>query len=274
MLHISLAAEKIGSLWGLPVTNSLLATWVTMLLLFVFAWAATRKMSLIPSSIQNVAEIIVGGLYDFFHDIAGKNVQKFFPLVASLFLFILVSNWFGLLPGVGTIGFFHETKEQVVVEDHSAPSVPLAAENDGHVEEEAAHGPTFTPLLRAGTADLNLTFALSLIAVIAVQLFGFVALKLGYLGKFFNFKSPMAFGLGLMELISEISRILSFAFRLFGNIFAGEVLLAVMAFLLPFIVPIPFLALEIFVGLIQALVFSMLTAVFLNMAMTHHDEAH
>jgi F-type H+-transporting ATPase subunit a len=298
-LHISLAAEKIGSLWGMPLTNSLLTTWITMACLFLFAWIATRRMSLIPSTAQNIAETIVGGLYTFFSEIAGHNTKKFFPLAGSLFLFILTANWLGLLPGVGTIGFHHEVvnheattgtaeaahveevvhTEEVAIADsyaeesHAEQAVAPKATTEAVVGEEEHHT-VFTPLFRAATADLNLTFALAIIVMTLVQVYGFAALKLEYLGKFLNFKSPMDFGLGIMELISEASRILSFAFRLFGNIFAGEVLLAVMAFLLPFIVPLPFLVMEIFVGLIQALVFSMLTVVFLNMAVTSHEESH
>lgn len=244
MLEISISAEKIGSLWGMPITNSLLATWVTMVLLASCAWAATRKMSLVPSNIQLLAEFIVGGLHDFFGAVSGKYINKFFPLIASLFLFIITANWVGLLPGVGTIGLFHTVHGEI----------------------------KFVPLLRAATADLNTTIALALIAMVSVQYFGFSISGPHYGSKFFNFKSPIQFFLGILELISDVSKIISFAFRLFGNIFAGEVLLAVLAFLIPFIVPLPFLTMELFVGFIQALVFSMLTAVFLNVAVSHGEE--
>ncbi len=109
MLHISLAAEKLWTLFGfLPVTNSLLTTWLVMGLLIVLSIIATRKMSLVPHGAQLIAESIVGGLHDFFSAIAGKHVSQFFPLLATLFIFILTANWVGLLPGVGTIGFYHE----------------------------------------------------------------------------------------------------------------------------------------------------------------------
>lgn len=246
VLHITLVAEKIGNLWGLPVTNALFTTWITMGVLFLASLFITRKLSLIPSHGQSIAELVVGGLHDFFRTVVGTHIGRFFPLVASLFLFILAVNWIGLLPGVGTVGFFR-----------------------------VEHGrETFIPLLRAGTADLNTTLALALTAVMAIQFYGLALGGRHYLSKFINFTSPLMFGLGILELVSEFSRIVSFAFRLFGNIFAGEVLLTVLAFLVPFVVPIPFLALELFVGLIQALVFSMLTAVFLNGAVTHVEEAH
>lgn len=245
MLHISLVAEKLGSLWGLPITNSLLATWFTMLSLCILTLIASRRLSLTPSYIQSVAELIVGGLHDFFSQVTGpRYIAKFFPLLASLFLFIASANWVGLLPGVGTIGFFQKT----------------------HGEE------VFVPILRAATADLNMTVGLAIVAVISIQYFGFAILGRHYSSRFINFKSPIMFFLGILELLSEVSKIISFAFRLFGNIFAGEVLLAVMAFLMPFFVPLPFLSMELFIGFIQALVFSMLTAVFLNVAVSHSQE--
>jgi F-type H+-transporting ATPase subunit a len=242
MLHISLAAEKIGSIGGFGITNSLLATWVVMGILIVFSWLVTRHLELQPTGLQLWAEIIVGGLYDFFSSVVGPRIKQFFPLIATFFLFIIVLNWFGLLPGVGTVGFFH--------------------------------GTDFIPLLRAGTADLNMTIALAVISIVAIQYFGFKTLGFHYTTRFINIKSPIDFFVGFLEILSQFSAILSFAFRLFGNIFAGEVLLSVMAFLLPFIVPVPFLGLELFVGLIQALVFSMLTAVFLTIAVTHGESEH
>ena len=255
MLNISLAAEKIGTIFGFPITNSLLATWLVMTVLIVFSLAATRKMSLVPSGLQSVAELIVGGLHDFFSSVTGHYVDKFFPLIASLFLFIITANWMGLLPGFSTIGFYH-TKEVVIAETNGeAPKKETETE--------------FVPLLRGATSDLNTTIGLALVAVIAIQYFGFSLVGPHYGKKFLNFKDPISFFLGILESMSEVSRIISFAFRLFGNIFAGEVLLAVIAFLMPFLVPLPFLTLELFVGFIQALVFSMLTAVFANVAVSH-----
>ncbi len=243
MLHITLAAEHIGSLFGFPITNSLLATWVVMAILTIFALVVKSQLSMIPSGAQTIAELVVGGLYDFYTSVVGEHhIKRFFPLIASFFIFIIIANWFGLLPGVGTVGFFH--------------------------------GEEFVPLLRAATADLNLTFALAIIAMVAIQYYGFKTLGFHYTSRFINFSNPLNFFLGLLEIISEISKIVSFAFRLFGNIFAGEVLLAVMAFLMPFILPLPFLALELFVGFIQALVFSMLTAVFLKVAISHGEGEH
>ncbi len=239
MLHISLAAETIFSVGGFAITNSILTTWFVMALVTLLAIAATRRLSLVPGGGQSVAEILVGGIESLFRSVLHEKTKQFFPLLATLFLFIASLNWAGLVPGVGTIGF-NEVK-------------------DGH---EA-----FIPLFRSGTADLNMTIALAVIVIVVVQWTGLRSHGLTYLGKFFNFKSPMGFFVGVLELVSEFSRIISFAFRLFGNVFAGEVLLTVIAFLIPLIAPIPFLGLELFVGFIQALVFSMLTAVFLLLAM-------
>ncbi len=246
-LHISIAAEKIGEIAGFPISNSLLTTWLVMGILVAFSLAATKNLSLVPSGIQSIAELLVGGLYDFFSGVVGRtHIKQFFPLIGSLFIFIIIANWFGLLPGVGTVGFFEEI----------------------HGEKE------FIPLLRGATADLNTTLALAVVAVVAIQYFGFKTIGSLYTTRFINLRDPISFFLGILEIISETSKIVSFAFRLFGNIFAGEVLLAVIAFLVPFIVPLPFLFLEIFVGFIQALVFSMLTAVFLNVAISHGEEHH
>lgn len=298
-LHISLAAEHIGTFYGMPITNSYLTTLIVMALLIALSVMATRKMTMIPNNAQLIAESIVGGLYDFFSAIAGKHIKQFFPLVATLFLFILVANWVGLLPGVGTIGFREsaEAKEVAVAEPKTvADAAPAVAKEDSHAsvavveekheeagtsaaaegaEAKEVHGGTkFVSLFRAATADLNMTLALALVSVIAMQYFGFRTLGAHYGSRFVNFKDPIMFGVGILELASDISKVVSFAFRLFGNIFAGEVLLAVLAFLIPFIVPLPFLFMELFVGVVQALVFSMLSTAFFNVAVSHGEEEH
>jgi len=237
MLEISLSAEKIASIGSFPITNSLLATWIVMAILILFGLYIKNTISLVPSHIQSMAEMVISALYTFFESIMGHHIKKVFPLIASLFLFIILANWMGLLPGFGTIGF-HE-------------------------------GEKFVPLLRGATADLNTTIALAVIAFFAIQYFGFASLGIPYSKRFLNFSNPIMFFVGLLEIISDVSKVISFAFRLFGNIFAGEVLLAVMAFLMPFIVPMPFFMMELFVGFIQALVFSTLTAVFINVAVAH-----
>lgn len=238
-LHISITAEKIFTIGGvLPVTNSLLTSWIVMAMLVIFSLFATRNLSMIPGNLQSIAEMIVDGIYSLFETVLHEKVTMFFPLLATLFIFIITMNWVELLPGVGTIGI--RTMEA------------------GHEQ--------FLPLFRPGTADLNMTLALAAIAVIIIQYYGLKSLGAAYLKRFINFKNPIYFFVGILELMGEFTRVISFAFRLFGNIFAGDVLLTVIAFLIPILVPLPFLGLELFVGFIQALVFSMLTAAFLAQA--------
>lgn len=234
-IHISITAENLFTLWGfLPVSNSLLTSWIVMGLLLVFSFTATRKLTIVPGTLQSIAEIIVDGIHTLFGAVLHEKINTFFTILATLFIFIIGMNWIGLLPGIGTIGL--------------------------HRHEE------FIPLFRAGTADLNTTLALAVVSVVMIQYYGFRALGIKYLGKFLNFKNPIYFFVGILELMGEFTKIISFAFRLFGNIFAGEVLLTVIAFLMPVLVPLPFMGLELFVGFIQALVFSMLTAAFLAQA--------
>lgn len=242
-IHISLKAEKIFELYGFPVTNSLIATWIVMLFLILFSLRITRKMTLIPTRLQLIGEFLVGSLYQLFESITGDKVRKFFPLVATLFIFIMFLNWFGLIPGFGTLGITRLEEGRKV----------------------------FVPLLRAGSADLNTTIALAFVSVFMIQYYGFTTLKKEYLSRFLNFSNPINFFVGVLETMSEGTKIISFGFRLFGNIFAGEVLLTVVAFLMPIFAPLPFLALELFVGFIQALVFSMLTSVFLAVATSSHE---
>lgn len=238
-IHISITAEKLFTLGGfLPVTNSLLTSWIVMAFLLIFSLVATNKRSLVPGNFQSVAELIVDGIYTIFHSVLHEKAAAFFPFLGTLFIFIISMNWVGLLPGVGTIGL--------------------------HVGEAGTE--KFVPLFRAGTADLNMTLALALLAVVVIQYSGLRSLGGAYLKRFINLKNPIYFFVGILELAGEFTRVISFAFRLFGNIFAGEVLLTVIAFLMPVLVPLPFLGLELFVGFIQALVFSMLTAAFLAQA--------
>lgn len=245
-LEISIAAEPIFHIGSFAITNSFFTTFfVTGLFLYIaFALNSTKlKNSPSSKSLQNVLEVLFEGLLNFYTNIVGSSrARKYFPLLTTVFFYILLSNWIGLLPGVGTIGTW-----QV------------------HGGEEL-----LIPLFRAPTADLNTTFALAAIAFIFIQSEGLRALKTNYLKKFANFSSPIFTFVGLLEFIGEFTKVVSFAFRLFGNIFAGEVLLAVMSFLFPVIISIPFLGMEIFVGMIQALVFVMLMLVFTASATAEH----
>ena len=247
-LHISVAAEKLFNIAGFWVTNSLLTSVIVMFLLILIAFKVNSQKPMSKTvkrtTLFLVFEMIIEGFYNFFKNIAGERTEKLFPLLLTFFLFILFSNWIGLLPGVGSIGFFEQTD----------------------------HGEIFVPLFRGPNADLNATLALALISVSITQYLSVKALGLkSYISRFINIKNPIKFFVGILELISEFAKVLSFSFRLFGNIFAGEVLLMVMIFLIPLFVPIPFLALEVFVGFIQALVFTMLTTIFVVVATEHHE---
>ena len=237
-LNISLAAEPVFHFGSVVITNSILTSWVVMFfIIFVFGIGAFKK-SLVPSGVQNFVEVIIEGLFGFAVSIVGqKKAKEFFAIFGTIFIYVIFSNWFGLIPGVGPLGVWEEL-----------------------------HGKTILiPLFRSPSADLNNTFAIAIVAVIAITYFGIKHLKFSFFKKF------TAPGIGLLEFIGEyFSRPLSFAFRLFGNIFAGEVLLLVISSLLPLFGPIPFLALEIFVGFIQALVFSLLTLVFIGIGTSHH----
>ena len=234
--HITLAAEKLFSIGPIPVTNSILTTWIVTMLLIAFAYFATRKISPVPNFLQNIAESMVEALADLVASVAGDKTKVFLPIVASFFFFILLGNYLGLFPGVGTIGF-HEIVNGKEV---------------------------FIPFFRSINSDLNTTVALALVSVIATHYLAIKYLGLGgYIGKFLSL-NPIFLFVGILEIIGEATKILSLSFRLFGNIFAGEVLLTTAANkLFAFIVPVPFYMLELLVGFVQALIFAMLTLVFM-----------
>ncbi|WP_299644184.1 F0F1 ATP synthase subunit A [uncultured Chloroflexus sp.] len=277
--HVEVAAEVIfDGIPGFPITNSFVVTIIIDILVIALAFAATRNLQMVPRGLQNVMEFILETLYNLFRNINAKYVATAFPLVATIFLFVLFGNWFGLLPGVGSIGVCHEKKEKhgVVTEERLAiagPASVLAAESEEMYDTCAWQGKKLIPLFRAPAADLNFTFAIAIISFVFIEYWGFRALGPGYLKKFFNLNGIMSF-VGIIEFISELVKPFALAFRLFGNIFAGEVLLVVMAFLVPLLLPLPFYGFEVFVGFIQALIFALLTYAFLNIAVTGHDEEH
>ena len=244
-LHISLAAEPLFHIGSFPVTNSMLASLGAAGVLAGAARTVSKSITPIPGKVQNVAELVIEWLLNLMDSVTNDRAQtkKFFPFVATIFFFILTMNWMGLLPVFGTIGV-----------------------NEIHEGEK-----TFIPFLRAGTADLNMTVALAMVSVILIQVFGVMYLGVKkHLRKYFNPNPSFTF-VGIIELISEFTKIISFSFRLFGNVFAGEVLLLVISSLVPLIAPVPFYFLEIFVGFIQAFVFALLTLVFLKIAATAEE---
>lgn len=247
-MHISLSPEILGSLGSFPLTNTFVLNGIVILCVIAVSFLAQKNISLAPKKIQNAFEIIVEFLLDLVDNVMQNRelTRKTFPLIASIFLFIWIINLFEVIPGMGTVGMYETV----------------------HGEKE------FIPFIRSASADMNMTLALTAVAVFAIHFFGIASLGVRlYLGKFFvsPFKKPYGIGtfVGLLEFVSELSKILSFSFRLYGNIFAGEVLLMVMLFLVPYFVPVPFLFMELFVGFIQALVFAMLTTVFIKMATVH-----
>ena len=280
--NIQLPAERLSSipLFTLPVigpfywTNTLTAMIIVDVLLVLLALAvrrATRSGNLVPSGITGALEALLEALYNLTESTAGRWTKTIFPFFATITLLVLFSNYVELLPGVDSIGIIEH------------------AESGGHAIQNLGWATTITqekgdyqvvPFVRVLSTDLNFTLALALISVISTQVLGVRALGMRYFTKFWNtgglFSRPLFgaidFGVGFLELISELSRILSFAFRLFGNIFAGSVLLFVIGTLVPVFAQSIFLLLEVFVGLIQALVFGMLTMVFMSQAVQGHGD--
>jgi F-type H+-transporting ATPase subunit a len=272
MPEIALPAEPVFTIPGVgfAVTNTLLATWLTMLLLIVGSIAVTRNLSMVPSGLQNLVEWGLGVLLNLTESVAGERGRKFFPLVATIFIFLLVSNWMGIVPGFASVGLIHEAHHG----GHEVHQISVLGFNVNILQavEVGEHdtGWTVFSFLRSAATDLNTPLALALISVVMTQVVGYQAQGLRYFSKFISFKDVLGLIVGPLEAVSELAKIISFSFRLFGNVFAGEVLLAVLAFIVPYLVSIPFFALELFVGLMQAFVFAMLTLVFMAMATMGH----
>ncbi len=256
------AAVDLFHVGPLAVTNSMLVSWVVAIALIVFAQIATRQIRAVPTGAQNFWEWLVEGLHDFLQDIIGHDlVKKTFWFFASIFIFVLFANWFGLIPGVGTIGW---------------------GTNGGH----GFH--VTQPLLRGANADLNMTLAMSVVFFVCWLVWALQANgPIGFLKHLFAPKGDATgplklllivvfFAVGFLEILSILFRPVSLSFRLYGNIFAGENMLESMARLVPglgWLLPIPFYFMELLVGVVQALVFMLLTAVF-TMLICQHDEEH
>ena len=257
-----LPAEEVFHLFGFPITNSIIAAWITMIFLVGLSYAITRRMKLVPGRLQAAFEFLFGWLYDLCRSVAGnKDGRKFFPIVATIFLFVAFNAWLGLLPVFGSITI--------------------------HTVEGEVH------LLRPANTDINMPLAMALISFVFIEFTGLRRLGIGYMRKFFNvrefvsglrqiFKGRFKAGLpqlftgainiftGLLEGLSELIRIVSLTFRLFGNMTAGEILLLVAMFLVPWLFALPFYGLELLVVFVQALIFGGLTLIFLTVATTAH----
>ena len=330
-VHVELAAETLFEIGPIPVTNSMVTMLIVMGVILLVGWAIARRAQVVPGRAQGGFEMIVEFLLNLVEATAGRRLgRRIFPLVASLFIFIIVANYSGLFPGVGTIGIWEaeepgeEAEELEVpeadveghqpagievaalpgdarpeanlraqeggdeaepagegsVEDHQAedPSAEGAAAGEEQGEEAAEHEEVLVPLFRAPNADLNMTLAMALVTFTTVQVLGVRAHGLG--GRIRHMADPPF--MFPIELISELSRIISLSARLFGNVFAGEVLLGVMVALanavkialIPVVFPVVFLFLEMLFGFIQALVFALLTLIYITLAAAEHGHGH
>ena len=282
--EIKLAPDVIIPLFanGTGITNTLLCTWLSIIVLVVLFYFGTRRHDMIPSGMQNFMEWGIESLLGLVEGVTGKEkAKKFFPLVATFFLFIVVSNLLDVFPGVDTVGAINGPGIQAL---HPSCTPFL-----GFLPQCHPVGPFLFGLIsnqvitwvRPATTDLNLTFSMALVSVVVTQIFGFYTLgPKEHLSKYFNFRALLKFNftgfieffVGILELVTELVRLLSFSFRLFGNIFAGSAVLAVFAFVLPLLADIIFIPLELFVAFVQALIFSLLTLVFLEIATTSHEQ--
>ncbi|MEK7612942.1 MAG: F0F1 ATP synthase subunit A [Patescibacteria group bacterium] len=241
-LHITLAAERLFTVWGFPITNTLLTAWVVMAILLVLGFIVRKNLALIPGKLQNAVEMFFEYLLGLMEQTLGERrlAVRYFPLIATIFLFILFANFFDFIPVFGTLGF--------------------------------TEGGEFVPLFHPVNADLNTTLALAIISFFVIEISGIVSLGLlKYGSKFVNFTSGvMGFIVGLIEIIGNLARLISLSFRLFGAIFAGEVLLLVVGTFVPLLLPVPLMAFEAFIGLLQAAIFAILTLAFIKLAISEH----
>ncbi len=262
--EVTLYAEQVGHIGSFPITNALLTSWLAVGLIVLISLIIRFSIKKVPGKLQSAFELILDAAYDLCDQVTGsrKITTRVFPLAIAIFFFVLFNNWLGILP-LGGFGIVETSGE------HSA----------------------FLPFLRSGTADINTTIALAVIAVIGSNIFGIMSIGAWKtFNKYVNLKAlggmvtkvkkdpmvlltaPITFFVGILELVGEVAKVASLSFRLFGNVFAGEVLLGAMAAILAYVLPVPFLFLEVFVGLIQALIFSMLTLVYFTIASQDHEE--
>lgn len=252
-----LSAETLFHIGSIPITNTMINTWLALVFFLVFGLFLRSRVSLYPGKLQNWCEYFLEILLGYFDQVTGSRAKtlRFLPIVGSVFFFILLSNWLGIIPGSGSLTWRHE------------------------------------PLLRSANTDLNLTVAMAVVAVVGSHLFGIVTVgffthlnKFIQIGSFIKsfkrgpiavFTAIIEFAVGLIEIVSEFAKVLSLSLRLFGNIFAGEVLMTVIASLVGLFVPMPFMLLELLVGIIQASVFAMLTLVYMTVASSEpHGAEH
>jgi len=316
---VELKAETLVNIGPFPLTNTILTSWIVIILLGLLFYSATRKMALVPRGIQNFVELVVEAFYNLVIQTVGeKHGRRFFPVVCTIFLYVVASNWLGLFPGVATLGKVEpmeshgEVLEQGVVFDqvaginvimpgvpswppHEPKSIKLDLPADATDEDKVAaleeatkdlkpdqKAGLLVPFFRSVNTDINGPLALAIMSAIFVEYWGISTLGFfRYGSKFFNVKRLLKGDIlngvidlfvGMLEFVAELARLLSFTFRLFGNIFAGEILFLVIIFLLPVVALDMVYGMELFVGLIQAFIFAMLTLVFGIVAVTSHEE--
>ncbi|RLC93688.1 MAG: hypothetical protein DRI39_04970 [Chloroflexi bacterium] len=328
-IHEFFRGDPIFDVGPFTISNTLIASWLTVILVIAFAFAATRKMRLIPGRLQGLVEVALETLLNFVEGVAGKrDGRRFFPIIATIFIVVIFNAYFALLPFFGpgiyvteqeevhasTSGVIVELVEEEKVEDGSViarleDGEEITAPMSGHVHLEVEPGESITagqpvasitsqpPLFRSANTDINMTLALALVAVVSIELWGLMSRGFRhYISEYISFgqlargikllftrgrasAAPLALLtgvinviMGMLEAVSHMTRIISFAFRLFGNMTAGEILLLSATFLVPWIMAIPFYGLELLIGFIQALIFGGLTLVWASMAVAHATE--
>ncbi len=237
---VSLVPEPIFHINSFPVTNTIIDTLFVDLVILTLLIVINFNLKKIPNFFQNIIELVIKTFYDLTESVAGKNTRKIFPFFMTFFIFILIANWSELIPGFSSIGI--------------------------------REGNTIIPIFRSLTSDLNATLAFALISALSTHILSISTLGIKeYFSRYFSL-NPINLFVGLLEIVSEFTKVISLSFRLFGNIFAGGVVLGIISGIFALIIPLPFLLLEIIVGLVQALIFAMLTMVFMSVLMTSHNE--
>ena len=244
-IHVAISAEQVGQFFGLPITNTLLTSWAVVALFVIIAVVFRSRLRMIPGKFQTVLADMFSFVFDYIAETleSRKMAARFFPLLMTIFLFVFASNVLEFLPGIGSLGFFGEEE--------------------------------FTPLFRSVNTDLNVPLMLAIISFFVVEITGILTIgAIKYGKKFLDFRSPLGFAIGIVELIGELVRVVSLSFRLFGNVLAGEVVLLVAIYFVPYLLPVPLMMFELFIGTLQAAVFALLTLFFIKLAVTEPHEQH
>ena len=261
--HINVPVEPIFTIGGFNFTSTLLLAIVDAIIIFVMFFLYSRRKKVLPGRIQNALEWMVQVFLNLCEEVAGKRKGRvFFPWVFGIFLFVLMGNLWEIIPGIESLGTIN----------HEIPGCEHVSTTLGFLLLDKNSSNCITAWLRPPSTDLNFTLAIAVVSVVVTQIYGWRMLGAkAQLGRYFSLREGiLGLFVGILEAVLEVARIISFGFRLFGNLFAGDALLLVMGFLLPFVGAIPFYFLEIFVGVIQAFVFAMLTLIFLELGTTGH----